>query len=123
MYALCYTTIINQVLHFYLSIKIATKYLKTTYQFNTKGKEIVCITSNASTQGEVSIIVQISRGQMELTSIYNSFIYAMPKITSVHPRYGPVSGGTIVTISGSELNVGNTENISITIAGEHCEIM
>ena len=83
----------------------------------------MCITNGASSQGEVMIRVQIRRAQTELTSIYNSFYYVLPNITSVQPRYGPLSGGTLVTISGTALDVGNTETTTVTIAEVRCCLM
>lgn len=83
----------------------------------------MCTTSRVSAQGEVTVRVQIRRAQTQLTTTYNSFYYALPGIASVHPRYGPMSGGTLVVISGSALDVGNTENTTITIADELCNIM
>ena len=91
-------------------------------QLTTKGKEIVCITKRASSEGERTITVRIRRAQTELTSSYNSFNYALPHVSLVHPRYGPVSGGTLVTISGGALDVGNTKMITVKIADEICEI-
>ena len=69
------------------------------------------------------ITVQIRRAQTELTTTYNSFEYVLPKITSVYPRYGPVSGGTLVTISGSALDAGNIEEIAVFISEEVCNIV
>lgn len=71
----------------------------------------------------MTITVQIRRAQTVLISVYHSFNYALPHVASVHPRYGPVSGGTVVTISGSALNVGNMEAIRVQIAERVCEIM
>ena len=71
----------------------------------------------------MTITVRIRRAQTELMLTYKSFKYALPHVTLVHPRYGPVSGGTFVTISGSALDVGNTKTISVKIAEEVCGIM
>ena len=87
------------------------------------GKEIVCTTSGVSSEGDVVITVRIWRAQTELTATYNSFEYVLPKIISVYPRYGPVSGGTLVTISGSALDAGNTEEITVFISEEICSIV
>lgn len=71
----------------------------------------------------MTITVQIRRAQTVLTSTYHSFNYAVPHIALVHPRYGPVSGGTVITISGSALDVGNIEAIGVKIAESICEIV
>ena len=71
----------------------------------------------------MTIIVQIRRAQTVVMTTYSSFNYALPHIALVHPRYGPVSGGTVVTISGSALDVGNMEAIRINIVEEIFDIM
>jgi hypothetical protein len=87
------------------------------------GKEIVCTTDSAQSEGQMTITVQIRRAQTVVMSTYNSFNYALPHIALVHPRHGPVSGGTVVTILGSALDVGNMETIGIKVAEEICHIM
>ena len=71
----------------------------------------------------MTITVQIRRAQSVVVATYNNFNYALPHVALVHPRYGPVSGGTVVTIMGSALDVGNMEAISIKVAEEICDIM
>ena len=71
----------------------------------------------------MTITVQIRRAQTVVMTTYSSFNYALPHIALVHPRYGPVSGGTVVTISGSALDVGNMEAIRINVVEEICDIM
>lgn len=88
-----------------------------------KGKEVVCTTNRASSEGEMTITVQIIRAQTVLMLTYNSFNYALPRVSSVYPNYGPVSGGTFATILGSALNVGNAETIRVKLAEQVCEIM
>ena len=36
-----------------------------------------------------------------------------PSVESVRPEYGPISGGTIVTITGTNLDIGNKENTKV----------
>lgn len=88
-----------------------------------KGKVIVCTTNRAPSEGRMMIIVRIRRAQTVVIATYNSFKYALPRVASVHPRQGPVSGGTVVTILGSALDVGNVESIRVKIAEEICDNM
>lgn len=50
------------------------------------------------------------------------FSYENPTIDSVHPRYGPSSGGTVVTLRGSSLDISGRNATEITLAGQKCEI-
>lgn len=34
---------------------------------------------------------------------------------SVNPSYGPAAGGTIVRVSGEDLNIGNTERTTVSL--------
>ena len=62
-------------------------------------------------------------GQRNRRATYHSFRYALPVISSVFPLYGPISGGTRVSIRGSELNISDTALTTATIAGVECKIM
>ena len=42
-------------------------------------------------------------------------------MTSFQPKMGPKSGGTVITVSGRNLNVGS--RISATVAGLPCHII
>lgn len=41
----------------------------------------------------------------------DSFSFLEPKITDISPKFGPVSGGTVVVVRGSNLNVGSDRKI------------
>ena len=51
------------------------------------------------------------------------FTYAQPVIQSVFPTYGPLSGGTLVTIFGQALNIGNVANTVVSLNGALCIIL
>ena len=47
-----------------------------------------------------------------------SLLYiADPTISSVSPTFGPMAGGSTLTVSGTILNIGNTENTRVTLNG------
>ncbi|XP_051957270.1 macrophage-stimulating protein receptor [Xyrauchen texanus] len=48
------------------------------------------------------------------------FTFVVPNITEVQPDYGPVNGGTLITITGPYLDSG--KNRKVTLDGEMCPI-
>ncbi len=69
--------------------------------------------------------VEIKRGEASVFPVnlgVQNFKYAVPLISSVLPLYGPTSGGTVVTIKGSDLNISDISNIKVLLAGETCII-
>ena len=84
----------------------------------------MCVTtaSESDSEGEVTVSVRINRTTSFRNATYHSFRYALPVISSVFPLYGPISGGTRVSIRGSELNIGDTALTTATIAGVECDI-
>nr|XP_003921108.1 hepatocyte growth factor receptor isoform X1 [Saimiri boliviensis boliviensis] len=64
----------------------------------------------------MSIIISNAHG----TTQYSTFSYVDPIITSISPRYGPMSGGTLLTLTGNYLNSGNSRHISI--GGKTCTL-
>ncbi|XP_043934870.1 macrophage-stimulating protein receptor [Protopterus annectens] len=48
----------------------------------------------------------------------SGFTYVEPHVLDMIPSYGPVAGGTNITVRGTDLNVGSSRNI--TINGEQC---
>lgn len=85
----------------------------------------MCITSPTTLSGSVSVTVEIDRGGMsvfQVDSTAQTFRYGVPLISSVVPLYGPVSGGTTVTVKGSDLNISDISETKLLIAGESCII-
>ncbi|XP_015429042.1 PREDICTED: plexin-A4 [Dufourea novaeangliae] len=70
-------------------------------------KQIVCRVDGPGTEegksGPVIVEIEDFRGQSE----YN-FEFVDPKIDSIIPKYGPLSGGTTVKITGKYMNAGST---------------
>ncbi len=85
---------------------------------------IKCTTSAATDSENVHISLTVNRGGSALvraTPIFE-FLYENPTITSIYPRYGPISGGTLVAIEGSSLNTGGEDSAVISLAGQDCVI-
>ncbi|XP_046728590.1 plexin-B2a isoform X1 [Silurus meridionalis] len=51
-----------------------------------------------------------------------SFTYRDPKPTTVHPLKGPQDGGTVITISGEDLDTASKNDISVTVGDVPCEV-
>ncbi|XP_030334248.1 hepatocyte growth factor receptor isoform X2 [Strigops habroptila] len=57
----------------------------------------------------ISSSVSVGHGK----TLFNTFSYVNPVITSMSPTYGPKSGGTLLTISGKYLNSGKNRRIFV----------
>ena len=78
------------------------------------GVRIVCMindTSNDPSQGTVTVTINTSNGPVVATS--DLYTISIPTVESIIPSYGPVSGGTIVTITGNNLDIGNKDNTRV----------
>jgi hypothetical protein len=76
------------------------------------GRRISCTTTNSG----VSTAVEISLSNGNATSS-ETFTRVSPRVTRVFPSRGPQAGGTNLTVYGTNLNIGYTENTRITLVG------
>ena len=88
------------------------------------GTQVRCVTKPFSDPGKKSVAILLVREEGTpgrrssfTTSLLTNFIVADPTISSVSPTFGPMAGGSILTVSGTDLNVGNTENTRVTLNG------
>ena len=84
------------------------------------GTQIVCeTTAFTSAPGSKDVIVTVQRGVGSVLVVGASlFTVVEPTVTGIEPALGPMSGGTSITIQGTGLNVGNTEDTRVTLDGE-----
>ena len=84
------------------------------------GKQIVCeTTAFTDSPGTKNITITVQRaGSPDLVEGPSLFTVVEPTITGIEPALGPLSGGTPITIRGTGLNVGNTEDTQVTLDGE-----
>nr|XP_055040727.1 macrophage-stimulating protein receptor isoform X2 [Misgurnus anguillicaudatus] len=74
----------------------------------------------------LNVTARVHEGQVEgRYSIEGSaempgFTFVVPNITEIQPDYGPVNGGTLITITGPYLDSG--KNRKVTLDGETCPI-
>ena len=84
------------------------------------GRQISCITGQIGSAGSRTLLVTTLAGSGTLDT---QFQYVDPQVSGVVPGLGPLAGGTRLTVSGSDLNVGNTENTRVTLVdGTVCEV-
>ncbi|XP_037071066.1 plexin-B-like [Pollicipes pollicipes] len=50
-----------------------------------------------------------------------SFEYKPIEVVDIHPRIGPLSGGTLLTLTGSNLHIGS--NVTVTLGGLPCPVV
>ncbi|XP_070557292.1 plexin-A3-like [Ptychodera flava] len=84
---------------------------------------IQCDTSPSGSvkSGNVQITIGDTENQVAYTGTsLEDFSYVVSKIDGLTPQKGPQSGGTVVTISGENLNAGSV--ITATVAGFKCHI-
>uniref|UniRef100_A0A3Q3Q2T7 Sema domain-containing protein n=1 Tax=Monopterus albus TaxID=43700 RepID=A0A3Q3Q2T7_MONAL len=51
------------------------------------------------------------------------FTYRDPKVVAVNPVKGPAAGGTVITISGEDLDTATKEDVTVTVGGVPCEVL
>ncbi|XP_026219213.1 plexin-B2a [Anabas testudineus] len=69
--------------------------------------------------GEVEI--EVDRGRKGTSQVI--FTYRDPKPLSVEPVKGPAAGGTVVTISGEDLDTATKDDIAVTVGGVPCDVL
>ena len=77
------------------------------------GRRISCTTTNSTVSTAIMII--LSNGPASSGEMFNR---VSPQVTGVFPPRGPQAGGTNLTVYGTNLNIGNTEDTTITLVGE-----
>ena len=96
------------------SIKVGVDCLPIANSF-IPGRQILCLTVNSEQvfPETFPVIVTLPYG---VASSKTMFKLAIPEIHWVYPTIGPKAGGTTLTVGGLNLNIGNLENTSISIA-------
>ena len=87
------------------------------------GGHISCLTGKAAVAGTFHLNIVLTRlsGESMLIGLLGyTFTYAQPAVLSMFPSYGPQSGGTMVTIHGQALNIGNLSNTAVFLNGVPC---
>ena len=84
------------------------------------GSEVRC-TMNVVQDGSYTLAINIPSGM----GTYNdgTFVVSLPTVTGATPLQGPIAGGTTVTITGTDLNIGNKAVVGFTGITERCTVM
>ena len=83
------------------------------------GTHIVCVTTAiTSGPGSKDVMVTVQRGTSSSVVEGGMFTVVAPTVTGVEPSFGPMSGGTSITIRGTGLNISNVEDTRVTLDGE-----
>ena len=75
------------------------------------GQEITCVihTSTSTTELNTNVLVTISRDTGPAQTAMAEYRFLNPVIESVFPFFGPASGGTVVLVTGTNLDIGNVD--------------
>ena len=86
------------------------------------GSQVSCITGSSSSIGYKNIFIIFNKEGLSLStnsmSVY--YLYQIPTLNSIVPAWGPVAGGTLVVVSGSFLDIGDSSRTRIRVAGVFC---
>ena len=84
------------------------------------GTQIICeTTAFTSGPGSKDVTITVQRGTSSSVVVRRSlFTVVAPTVTGVEPSFGPMSGGTSITIRGTGLNISNVEDTQVTLDGE-----
>lgn len=85
------------------------------------GEKVVCETSNGLSVGAHDVVVTLARSA-GLVPVFASdrFVVVQPTLRSVEPMFGPIAGGTQLTVRGSGLDIGSSVNV--TVDGTECSV-
>lgn len=104
----------------YLGVTVGGMRCQPYEELYIRTKQIVCRVDGPGTeevkQGPVIVEIEDFRGQSEI-----NYEFVDPQIDSISPKYGPLSGGTTVRISGKYMNAGS--NIVAYIDELPCSII
>ena len=101
-----------------LSIILGSRTCTSNSDLYVPGKRVVCsitpddsntITSNVT----ITVIVNTTAPQNKTAVSSTKFQFLTPNVHSVSPTFGPVSGGTLVRIEGTNLDIGNKEETKV----------
>ena len=101
-----------------LSVTLGSRTCTSNPELYVPGKRIVCSITpddNNTVTSTVIITVRVNTTAPQPKTAVSStqFQFLTPFIKSVSPTFGPASGGTLVRIEGTNLDIGNKEETNI----------
>lgn len=91
----------------------------TALPLKSSDTQLVCRIHKHSAESNVNITLQVReesgpmRYSIQGQTQMSGFSFVVPTLTEVTPDYGPMFGGTLVTLRGSHLNCGNKQQVII----------
>ena len=83
------------------------------------GQQVTCETEAFGSTGQYTVEVVVQRDSQTVVATAD-FEAVQPSLSGVAPAFGPKSGGIEVTVSGSLLDIGNTEETRVELNGVNC---
>ena len=88
------------------------------------GMQVLCKTGSGMGDGAQKVEVNLVRDAGIRTGRLDGFMVVVPTVSSVEPAFGPIAGGTRLTINGTGLDIGTSTRIILDEArGLECEDM
>ena len=88
------------------------------------GMQVLCKTGSGMGDGAQKVEVNLLRDAGIRTGRLGGFMVVVPTVSSVEPAFGPIAGGTRLTINGTGLDIGTSTRIILDEArGLECEDM
>nr|XP_006122669.1 plexin-B2 [Pelodiscus sinensis]XP_006122670.1 plexin-B2 [Pelodiscus sinensis]XP_006122671.1 plexin-B2 [Pelodiscus sinensis]XP_006122672.1 plexin-B2 [Pelodiscus sinensis]XP_006122674.1 plexin-B2 [Pelodiscus sinensis]XP_006122675.1 plexin-B2 [Pelodiscus sinensis]XP_014428880.1 plexin-B2 [Pelodiscus sinensis] len=91
-------------------------------EFYSVSTRIVCQVGSVSesTVGEIEVDIN---GKRSSSKPEIQFAYQKPQPTGIHPQKGPLAGGTVLTITGNNLETGSQKDVSVCLGNVACNII
>ncbi|XP_011409644.2 PREDICTED: plexin A3-like [Amphimedon queenslandica] len=113
-------------LNFYdiLSVDIGSVECSLIESSFVSGSAVSCETGPTLLNGlyNITLLLNIS-GELVTVNPGTQFLYENVKVARIVPVWGPIAGGTLLTITGSYLYIGNPSLTYILVAGKNCTII
>ena len=89
------------------------------------GKRVFCHTGPGMAPGVQQLYISLRRDSgIVNVSATQQFMVVLPTLTSVEPVFGPIAGGSTLTVRGTGLNIGNSAMVRLDgAAGPKCSFM
>uniref|UniRef100_A0A7N8WT97 Plexin b2a, tandem duplicate 1 n=1 Tax=Mastacembelus armatus TaxID=205130 RepID=A0A7N8WT97_9TELE len=68
-----------------------------------------------------AVVVEVEGGRRGTSEVF--FTYRDPKPDAVDPVKGPAAGGTVITISGEDLDTASKDDVAVSVGGVPCEVL
>ena len=82
------------------------------------GMQVLCQTGSGMEKGAQRVEVNLVRNAGIRTGRLDGFMVVLPTVSSVEPAFGPIAGGSRLTINGTGLDIGTSTRITLDEARE-----